>query len=70
MCAGAIFWGNVKRVVYGLSEKSLYEMIGEGTEEVLELPCREIFARGRKSIEVLGPLLEEEAREVHRGFWK
>jgi tRNA(Arg) A34 adenosine deaminase TadA len=69
MCAGAIFWGNVRRVVYGLSEEGLYDMTGETSEEVLYLPCREIFEKGRKRIEVTGPLLEEEAKEVHEGFW-
>ncbi len=70
MCSGAIFWGNVRRVVYGLSEKHLYKMIGDNTEEVLYLPCREVFRRGWKSIEVVGPVLEEEARKVHEDFWK
>ncbi len=69
MCSGAIFWGNVRRVVFGLSEAGLYEMTGEETEEVLYLPCRELFKNGKKSIEVLGPILEEEARKVHEGFW-
>jgi tRNA(Arg) A34 adenosine deaminase TadA len=69
MCAGAIFWGNVRRVVYGLSERELYEMIGEDTEEILYFPCRELFDKGMKPIEVLGPILEEEARVVHEGFW-
>lgn len=69
MCAGAIFWANVRRVVYGLSEEGLYELTGEDSEEVLYLPCRKVFERGRKAIEVRGPLLEEEAREVHTGFW-
>ena len=69
MCAAAIFWGNVRRVVYGLSEKGLYEMIDKDDEEVLYLPCRELFGKGRKQIEVIGPVLEEEAREVHAGFW-
>jgi tRNA(Arg) A34 adenosine deaminase TadA len=69
MCAGAIFWGNVRRVVFGLSEAGLYEMVGENTEEVIHLPCRELFARGQKPFEVIGPLLEEEAKEVHAGFW-
>ena len=69
MCSGAIFWGNVRRVVYGLSEESLYEMIGEDAEEVLFLPCRDIFGKGQKSIEVTGPVLEEEAKKVHEGFW-
>ena len=69
MCAGAIFWGNVRRVVYGLSEESFCEMIGEDVEEVLHLPCRELLAKGQKPIEVIGPILEEEARRVHAGFW-
>jgi tRNA(Arg) A34 adenosine deaminase TadA len=69
MCAGAIFWGNVRRVVFGLSEAGLYEMTGEDTEEALYLPCRELFAKGRKPIEVVGHLLEEEAKDVHAGFW-
>jgi tRNA(Arg) A34 adenosine deaminase TadA len=69
MCAGAIFWGNVRRVCYGLSEDGFYAMTSTDHDEVLLLPCREIFDKGKKSIEVIGPLLEEEAREVHEGFW-
>lgn len=69
MCCGAIFWGNVKRVIFGLGAKSLCEMIGETSDEVLLLPCREIFNQGRKSISVLGPTLEDEARLVHADFW-
>jgi tRNA(Arg) A34 adenosine deaminase TadA len=69
MCSGAIFWGNVRRVVYGLSEETLYEMVGENTEEVLYLPCRELLGKGRKPIEVIGPVLEAEAKKVHEGFW-
>jgi tRNA(Arg) A34 adenosine deaminase TadA len=69
MCAGAIFWANVRRVVYGLSEEGLYEMIDKDAEEVLYVPCRELFGKGQKPIEVIGPILEEEARKVHAGFW-
>ncbi len=69
MCAGAIFWGNVRRVVFGLSGEALYGMRAEDAEEVLDLPCREVFARGQRPIEVVGPLLEDEARKVHEGFW-
>jgi tRNA(Arg) A34 adenosine deaminase TadA len=69
MCSGAIYWGNVRRVVYGLSQEGLFEMIGEESEEDLRLACREVLGKGRRPIEVVGPLLEEEAREVHAGFW-
>jgi len=69
MCAGAIFWGNVRRVVYGLSEERLYELVGDSSE-ALYLPCREVFARGRKHVTVVGPVLEDEAQSVHEGFWR
>lgn len=69
MCAGAIFWGNVRHVVFGLSEGSLYGIIGEDNQQSLNLPCREIFSKGNKSIQVDGPILEEEALKVHEDFW-
>ena len=69
MCSGAIFWGNVRRVVFGLSEQSLYHMIGEDSEDIVRLPCRELFEKGRKSITVIGPVLEEEALKIHEGYW-
>ena len=69
MCAGSIFWGGVGRVVYALSEEGLYAMTGDSPDKLL-LSCRDVFARGGRSIEVLGPALEEEARRVHEGFWR
>ena len=70
MCTGAIFWANVRRVVFGLSEEKLYALIGDDTDEVLYLPSRALLAKGKKDIEVIGPLLEEEAFEVHKDFYK
>ena len=70
MCSGAIFWGNVRRVVYGLSEMGLYDVVGDDSEEVLYLPCRELFGKGKKQIEIIGPVNEDEARKVHEGFWR
>lgn len=69
MCSGAIYWSNVRRVVYGLSEEGLYKIAGNNIEDVFLLSCRDVFARGHKPIEVVGPILEEEARSVHEGFW-
>ena len=68
MCSGSIFWSGVGRVVYALSEEGLYAMTGDSPDKLL-LSCRDVFARGGRSIEVLGPALEEEARQVHEGFW-
>ena len=68
MCSGSIFWGGIGRVVYALSEDGLYAMTGDSPDKLL-LACRDVFARGGRPIEVLGPLLEDEARDVHEGFW-
>jgi tRNA(Arg) A34 adenosine deaminase TadA len=71
MCAGAIHWGGVGRVVFALSEASLYAMIGRPFEnETMQLPCREVFARSGRLVEVIGPLIEDEAKVVHEGFWR
>jgi tRNA(Arg) A34 adenosine deaminase TadA len=70
MCTGAIFWSGVGRVVYALSERGLLELVAHlPGDNFLDLPCREVFARGGRTVEVLGPLLEEEAQQVHAGFW-
>jgi tRNA(Arg) A34 adenosine deaminase TadA len=70
MCAGAIYWANIGRVVYGLSEAALFEFTGANEENpTLSLPCREVFARGQRQVEVFGPLLEDEAAKPHEGFW-
>ncbi len=70
MCAGAIHWGNVRRIVYALSEVALYEIAGPSPENLL-LPCRDVFARSQRPVQVLGPALEldKEAKAVHEGFW-
>jgi tRNA(Arg) A34 adenosine deaminase TadA len=70
MCAGAIYWTGIGRVVFALSEKGLLRYTGSHAENpTLDLPCREVFARGQKNIRVIGPLLEDEAGGVHEGFW-
>jgi len=70
MCAGATYWSGVGRVVFGFSEASLRKLTGAHPwNPTLALPCRELFARGSRRIEVVGPYLEEEAALPHRGFW-
>lgn len=70
MCAGAIYWGNVRRVVFALSEEALRAIVGDDPENAtLAMPCREVFARGGQAVEVSGPHLEKQARAVHEDFW-
>lgn len=70
MCAGAIYWSQIGRVVYALSEMDLYAIIGPSPEHLL-LPCRDVFAHSQRHVEVHGPMpsLEIEARAVHKDFW-
>lgn len=70
MCAGGTYWSGVGRVVYGMSEASLLALTGSDPENpTLALPCREVFTRGQRPTEVIGPLREDEARAAHAGFW-
>jgi tRNA(Arg) A34 adenosine deaminase TadA len=70
MCSGAIYWGNVRRVVFALSQEELREIVGSNpANQQLALPCREVFARGQHEVEVSGPHLKQQARAVHEGFW-
>lgn len=70
MCAGAAYWAGLGRVVYGLSERSLKEITGNHPENpTLDLPCRIVFEAGQRKVEVVGPLLEEEAAALHEGVW-
>jgi len=71
MCSGAIYWSGVGRVVFGLSEGRLFQLTrADPSNETMQLPCREVFARGQRLIEVVGPELEEEAEVVHKVFWE
>ena len=70
MCAGAIYWAGIGRLVYGLSEHRLRAVTGNHPENpTLDLPCREVFKSGQRPTEVLGPLLEDEAEALHEGVW-
>ncbi|MDF2929967.1 nucleoside deaminase [Anaerospora sp.] len=73
MCSGAIYWGNVGKVVYGISEERLLTLTGDNEQNpTFNLPCREVFRKGQKQITVVGPFpeLEDEIVAVHEGYWK
>jgi tRNA(Arg) A34 adenosine deaminase TadA len=70
MCAGAIYWSGIGRVVYGLGERRLKSITGDHPENpTLDLPCRVVFSAGQRTVAVAGPLLEDEAAALHDGVW-
>lgn len=71
MCTGAAYWTGVGRIVYALSERRLLELTGDNPENpTFSLPCRDVASRGQRRIDVVGPLLEDEAAAAHEGFWR
>lgn len=72
MCAGAIYWGNLGRLVYIARESELKKYTGDDLRNpTLDLPSRVVFASGQKHVEVLGPFLEleDEFFKCHENYW-
>ncbi|MFA7642693.1 MAG: nucleoside deaminase [Sphaerochaetaceae bacterium] len=74
MCSGALYWANVGRLVYALTESKLLGMTGGNPENpTFDLPCKEVLAHGQKDIVIVGPVDDAAliARIVHdhEGFW-
>ncbi len=65
MCAGAIYWSGIGRVVYGCTEQRLGEIAGIG----LDVPCRTIFASGARKVDVVGPVCDLDAEKIHLSYW-
>jgi tRNA(Arg) A34 adenosine deaminase TadA len=68
MCAGAIFWSGIGRVIFGLASPELYRMAGDPPDR-LGLRCGEVLASGGRPVRVVGPSLSEEARAPFVGFF-
>ncbi|MGD9510868.1 MAG: nucleoside deaminase [Geminicoccaceae bacterium] len=64
MCAGAVYWSGIGRLVFGLSNARLYGEVLRGSPEALHLPSRAVLAAGERRLEVVGPLLEDDAAAV------
>ncbi len=73
MCAGTQYWANIGHLVYGMTEQRLLQLTGNhGENPTMDLPCRDVFARGQKHIQVIGPVSEVEAEiaALHQSFWQ
>ncbi len=75
MCAGAMYWTNVRRLVFGLTEAQLLELTGANDENpTLDLPAGNVFEKGQKDVVIVGPVDDEQLRQAiiadHLAFWK
>ena len=65
MCAGAIYWSGISRLVFGVSGADLGEIAGEA----FVWSSAEILERGNRRIEVIGPIAAGTGRKLHQSFW-
>lgn len=66
MCASAIVYAGLGRVVYSVSVDSLADVREDG---VIEIPCEEVVDRANGSTSVAGPVLEDEGLAVHEEYF-
>jgi tRNA(Arg) A34 adenosine deaminase TadA len=66
MCAAAIHYAGLDRVVYSVSGESLADLQGKAESGV---PCRDLIERKGGTTDVDGPVLESEGRRVHQEFY-
>ena len=70
MCASAIYWAVIPRVVYALGEDELIRIVRvHDSAPTLDLPSRDVFAHGGRAVEVIGPVPLPGAAAVHEEFW-
>lgn len=65
MCAGAIYWAGISKVVFGCPGKTLQQLSGQS----IDVGCNEIFSCCHPAIDVTGPVEEERASELIMEFW-
>ncbi|WP_086911563.1 nucleoside deaminase [Acidovorax carolinensis] len=70
MCAAAIFWSGIGRVVFGIDSQRLRSFhSNRHAQRDLDLSCRDVLATATHPVECLGPALLEESSAPHTGFW-
>jgi tRNA(Arg) A34 adenosine deaminase TadA len=61
MCSGAMFWAGVSRVVFAASHATIVRILGAPS---LALSSREVLEGASRAVEIVGPLLEDEAARI------
>jgi tRNA(Arg) A34 adenosine deaminase TadA len=72
MCAGAIHWCGIKRIVFGCPEDELYRITGASNKNTsnptLRLPAAKLYSLAGSDVEVIGPVLNAEGVQIHESF--
>jgi len=71
MCSAAIFYAGIGRAVYGLSAGAILHLRNAQPHTAgLSLSCRVVLDSAAERVDVIGPCLEAEAAEPHKGYWQ
>lgn len=72
MCAGAIAWSGIGRLVFGVSARSMNALAPPGFVPRFPdpWPAAELLARAAPPVLVEGPLLEQEGLVAHVRAWE
>jgi len=65
MCASAIVYAGLGRVVFGVRGSRLAEI----RDGVIEIPCEDVVAAGGGETEIDGPVLEDAGVRVHEAYF-
>jgi tRNA(Arg) A34 adenosine deaminase TadA len=72
MCAGTVYWANIGRVVFAMTEAQLLLHTGNHHENpTMSVSSGYVFSHGQKAIELIGPVpaVEPDVAALHRAFW-
>ncbi|HKM05656.1 MAG TPA: nucleoside deaminase [Sphaerochaeta sp.] len=74
MCTGAMYWTNVRRLVFGISEEQLLGLTGSDEQNpTFSLSSDKVLSYGQKDIEIVGPVEDAKLIEAivadHLSFW-
>jgi len=70
MCAAAIFYTGIGRVVFGLSAAAILDLRNAQPHTAgLKLSCKAVLDTAAEAMVVVGPCLEAEGAVPHHGYW-
>lgn len=67
MCAGAIFWSGIGRIVFALSKEDYHSIAGTvNPAHLFDVSAEKLLSFGKRQVTVAGPLLEKETKELYK----
>jgi tRNA(Arg) A34 adenosine deaminase TadA len=72
MCAGTVYWANIGRVVFAMTEAELLAETGNHAENpTMSVSSRYVFDHGQKAVDLIGPVaaIAPEVIALQQAFW-